>query len=203
MGSAIVSTVVDIIRTQATIEGPALIFEGREISYRTLDERSSRAGAGDARRRGRRRRSGGVPRQEPAGVLRAALRRGQARRGVHLRELAAVATRDRRTCRPMPRRPCCSSAPTSPTASRRSRPRLPGTRIIALDGHDRWARLRRLARRRTRPRTRVRRATDDDIALQLYTSGTTGTAEGRDAQQPQLLRDGPRRRRPCGASARA
>ena len=36
-----VSTVVDIIRTQADLDTPALVFEDREISYRTLHARSS------------------------------------------------------------------------------------------------------------------------------------------------------------------
>ena len=39
----VVSTVVDIIRTQATSDRAALVFEGREISYRTLAVRSSQA----------------------------------------------------------------------------------------------------------------------------------------------------------------
>jgi len=36
-----VSTVVDIIRTHADLDTAALVFEGREISYRTLHARSS------------------------------------------------------------------------------------------------------------------------------------------------------------------
>jgi long-chain acyl-CoA synthetase len=39
----VVSTVVDIIRTQATSDRAALVFEEREISYRALDTRSNQA----------------------------------------------------------------------------------------------------------------------------------------------------------------
>jgi long-chain acyl-CoA synthetase len=39
----VVSTIVDIIRTQATLDDPALVFEERAISYRSLDVRSSQA----------------------------------------------------------------------------------------------------------------------------------------------------------------
>ena len=93
--TVMVSTVVDIIRTHATLDSPALVFEDGEISYRTLHARSSQVAqamraagvnAGEPRR---------VPRQEPPGVLRAALRRGQAQRRLRLRQLATRTARDR------------------------------------------------------------------------------------------------------------
>ena len=64
-GTLMVSTVVDIIRTQADLDTPALVFEDREISYRTLHARSSQVGAGDARRWRDRRPPRRIPRQEP------------------------------------------------------------------------------------------------------------------------------------------
>ena len=42
-GTPTVSTVVDIIRAHAQLDTPALVFEEREITFRELDARSSRA----------------------------------------------------------------------------------------------------------------------------------------------------------------
>ena len=132
---AMVSTVVDIIRTHGDARHVRRSSSrSSEISYRTLHARSSRAAqamraagvvAGGSSR---------VPRQEPPGVLRAALRGGQAQRRLRLRQLATrparshtsstdargggpVRRRGSRRARRADRSSCCPAPASSPSTA--------------------------------------------------------------------------------------
>ena len=132
-----VSTVVDIIRTQADLDTPALVFEDREISYRTLHARSSQVAqairgagvtAGTASHSSTRTAlstsscSSAQPSSTPSASCELATRTARDR------------TRDHRRSRGGPVR---RRRPRRPHRADRGRPAA-AIRIVALDGHARW-----------------------------------------------------------------
>ncbi len=155
--------------------------------------RAQLAGRQRARRGGRRpRRPGGGADKNAPGVLRGGLRLQQARRGRGRAELAARSGRDRG--RPRGRRPpSCSSA-------RSSSPLVPA---------DLGVPTRRHGRRRTRPGwpppprpTRSATSRPTTSSLQLYSSGTTGRAQGRACSPAPTWRSPPGWPGPPGGWAR-
>ena len=167
-----VSTVVDIIRTHADLDSPALVFEDREISYRTLHARSSQVAqamraagvnAGD--------RVAFLDKNRPE-YFDIALRRRQARRRLRRGELAPRTARGRPRARRRRGRGAVRRRRPRRAASSRSRATLAGTRVVALDGTRPLAGFddvdratqpaddpgRRATRRRASPSSSTRRA---------------------------------------------
>ncbi len=171
-----VSTVVDIIRTQATSDRAALVFEEREISYRALDTRSNQAAQAM--------RSAGVNAGDRVAFL-------DKNRPEYF-ELLFGAAKLNAVCvcvnwRLAPREVLQVVTDAAATvlfvgndlADRveQIEELLPGTRVVSLDGHDRWAAYESWIGKYPAEDPGVP-STAEDIALQLYTSGTTGTPKG-------------------------
>jgi long-chain acyl-CoA synthetase len=171
-----VSTVVDIIRTRADVDAPALVFEGREISYRELNARSNQVA--------RALRAAGVAAGQRVAFL-------DKNRPEYF-ELLFGAAKLNAVC-------VCVNWRLAPgeiahvvadadaevlivgadqaVHIEQIEARLPTTRIIALDGHARWPSYDEWIDPQPAEDPAVPSG-PDDIALQLYTSGTTGLPKG-------------------------
>ncbi|HUF98790.1 MAG TPA: long-chain-fatty-acid--CoA ligase [Ilumatobacter sp.] len=170
------STVVDILRAQADSEAVALVFEERLITYRELDTRSSRLAQVM--------RAAGVEpddriafldknRPEYFEVLFGAAKLGAACVCVNWRlaprEVAHVVTDSAATL--------LFVGADLAALVEQIEAELPGTRVIALDHHERWPAYEAWLDGGIAEDPAVQ-ATPDHIALQLYTSGTTGAPKG-------------------------
>ena len=174
-----ISNISDLARVHGADRGDkvALRAGDRTITYGELDERSNRVANAADRRGCRAAGARRVPRQERPGVLRRAHRRREAerrrRRGqlapraargrVHRQRRAVQGLHRRRGVRARARRD--RERPHHRQEDRRGRI-PPSARVVR--GLDRAPRCRR-------PR---REAGADDVALQFYSSGTTGLPKG-------------------------
>lgn len=171
-----VSTVVDIIRTQATSDRAALVFEEREISYRALDTRSSQVAQAM--------RGAGVNAGDRVAFL-------DKNRPEYF-ELLFGAAKLSAVCvcvnwRLAPREVLQVVADAAATVLfvgsdlvdrvEQIEELLPGTLVVSLDGHDRWVAYESWIGSHPAEDPGLPSA-NEDIALQLYTSGTTGTPKG-------------------------
>ncbi len=172
----IVSTVVDIVRSRASSDDVAFVFEDRRISYRELDARSSRiaqalrdAGVGPGDRIAYLDKN----RPEYFELLFAAAK------------LTAVCVCVNWRLAPGEAAQVIDDATATflfvgaEMAGRAEQiePQLSDTRLVALDGHDRWIDYEDWIDAAPAVDPGVP-STPDDIALQLYTSGTTGLPKG-------------------------
>ncbi len=195
MPSSDIKNVAGIVRVHG-VERPdhtALVLDDRRPTWSELLERSEADGPGARRRGRRRRRSCGVPRQERHRALRGVLRCGDAQRrlpststGVWLRPRCSSSST-------MPMRRCWWSGPTSC-------PILDEIAGQSAEGREvrrhRWrprttTRTTRTGCRHTMRSTPAPKASTTTPSFQLYSSGTTGPAQGRDAVELELLQPAP------------
>ena len=135
--TAEISTVVDIIRTHATLDSPALVFEEREISYRMLHARSSQVAEAM--------RAAGVNAGERVAFLdKNRPEYFEVLFGAAKLNAVCVCVNWRLAPREIVHVVTDAAAKVlfvgADLADRieQIEEQLPGTRIIALDGHDRW-----------------------------------------------------------------
>jgi long-chain acyl-CoA synthetase len=172
----LVSTVVDIIRSRAAEDRTALVFEEREISYRELDTRSSRVAQAMS--------AAGVQPGDRVAFL-------DKNRPEYF-ELLFGAAKVGAVCicvnwRLAPRE--VAHVVNDATAKllfvgadfaspiEQIEAGFTGTRVIALDEHDQWPSYEPWLGAHPAEDPAVP-STSDHIALQLYTSGTTGAPKG-------------------------
>ena len=170
------STVVDIIRMQGELDAPALVFEEHEITYRALHARSSQVAQAM--------RAAGVKTNDRVAFL-------DKNRPEYF-ELLFGAAKLNAVCvcvnwRLAPREVAhvigdAKAAVLFVGADfadgvEEIEALLPDTMIIAIDGHARWPTYESWVAAHAADDPGAR-PTEDDIALQLYTSGTTGMPKG-------------------------
>ena len=193
-------------RRPATAAAPPTVVDGAATDYAALQREVFRAQRALARARRAPRRAGGAGARRRAGVPGVVPRRAAVgrRAGAAVDDAHRRASWRRSSATPAPVSPCCRRA--TPATSTPSPPPTPscatpssigdaGRRRTRCPTHA-WAVVHR--RRRGR---RWRRPRADSPAFWLYSSGTTGVPEGRDAPPRQPAGDG-RDVRPRGARHR-
>ena len=186
----VIGSLADLIRSHARRrpDAPALTAGAERLTFADLDRRSNQVAAALVA-------AGVAPGDRVAylgkntlAVLRAAVRGQQGRGGDRPRELASGAGGDRRHPRRLDRRRAGRRAGVRRDGRAGGRPPAAVRHVLTLDraafagseSFERWADV-------AAPDDPGHEPAADDVALQLYTSGTTGPAEGRDAHQPQRV----------------